>query len=83
MVEGKGEVYEWLKKALNRKGYRVLDQQPDLQDSRQIKVLNSGNTFFELEVNGKISKLNKISDVLDVLEQDSINPSSGLQPLEC
>lgn len=72
-VEGEGKTCEWLKKALKRKGYSVVNQNVNRTENKKIRILESEKVFFSMEIYGKKMMANSIENVLEILEEATTN----------
>jgi len=67
-VEGEGLYYEWLLKALQRKGFKVLSSENTNPDIPIIIVNPETKNIFELKVAGSVYGFNAIGELLEKME---------------
>ncbi len=67
IVKGSGVSYEWLKKALVRKGFQVNG------DERAVVTIETIDNHFHIISRGRNKKLETIAEVIEILSLDSIN----------
>lgn len=70
-VEGECKICEWLKKALNRKGFSIIEQNMKQPVQVKIKILEAEKGTFQVQMNGKIIEAANIGGVLEILEKSS------------
>jgi iron complex transport system ATP-binding protein len=68
-VEGEGLMCEWLKKALNRKGFSIIDVNRDVQAQMKIRILEAEMGIFQVIMGGEIIVSDNIGGVLEILEK--------------
>lgn len=73
IVEGEGKTYEWLKKALKRKGFSVVNQNVNRPENRKIRIFETEKVFFSMEIDGKMIMANSVENVLEILEKSIKN----------
>jgi iron complex transport system ATP-binding protein len=71
IVEGAGLKYEWLLKALLRKGFRVLSSENSFSEAPFITVKPENENVFELKVAGTVYEFNAVGEMLEKLKDFS------------